>query len=92
MVAVRVVCDNEDYVTDAAISVGSCSLVAKRLSALEADLRGKKLNADLRDVISEKHFIDLAPIDDVRSTKTYRMAASVELVKRAIGELCEPAA
>jgi len=87
MVAVRIACDHHGRVEDAAISVGSCSLVAQRLSALEAILRKQPIANNLSRLVSVEHLAPLAPIDDVRSTGNYRMDASLELVKQALSDV-----
>ncbi|MFK7857196.1 MAG: xanthine dehydrogenase family protein subunit M [Granulosicoccus sp.] len=84
MVAVRVACDNNNLISDVAVSVGSCSLVAQRLSVLEAALYKKPLSSDLSNLVTADHLTTLAPIDDVRSTGHYRMEASLELVRRSL--------
>lgn len=84
MVAARLVCDDEGLVSAAAVSVGSCSLVACRLDGLEALLLGQPCTAGLGELVLPEHVAMLAPIGDVRSTVDYRMAASLELVRRAL--------
>jgi len=89
MVAARLATNDTGFIDDAAISVGSCSIVAKRLPDLEAALLGNRLNREILDRIDENHLRELSPIDDVRATKEYRLAATKELVKRAIRNLVE---
>jgi CO/xanthine dehydrogenase FAD-binding subunit len=72
-----------DIVTRAAIAVGSCSLIAQRLPALEQALVGAALDR-LADNVRPEHLRALAPINDVRATKEYRQDAVVELVLRAL--------
>lgn len=84
MVAARVTLDRQGLITEAAISVGSCSLVAQRLTQLEDELTGQCLTADLATLLRPEHVATLLPIDDVRSTASYRMQASLELVRRAL--------
>ncbi|MBX3572765.1 MAG: xanthine dehydrogenase family protein subunit M [Mesorhizobium sp.] len=74
-------------VTQAAIAVGSCSEVAKRLTALEADLVGRDADAALAHVVQEHHLAGLSPIDDVRASAAYRREAAREIVARAIARL-----
>ena len=83
MVAVNFSFEDREIV-DAAIAVGSCSLVAQRLRSLEARLIGCDMKACIDLPILDHDFDVLAPIDDVRSTKEYRMHASQELVCRAV--------
>jgi len=87
MVAARIEVDNQNTIMSAAISVGSCSLVAKRLTALEAALVGEKLDQITSKFISAEHMAELSPIDDVRASGVYRMDASQELVCRVIADI-----
>lgn len=73
-------------ITKAALAVGACSGVAQRLPMVEAALVG----ATASDGPGRIHAADLAaalsPIDDVRATAGYRLAAATELVRRAVRE------
>lgn len=84
MVATRISLDHENKIQEAAISIGSCSLVAKRLTALEKILVGRTLSSETCDVVTLEHLEALSPIDDVRASGAYRVIASLELVKRSI--------
>lgn len=83
MVAVRLV-EADGLVKTAAVSVGACSVVARRLRGLEKALKGQPFNCGLADLVRRDHLEALSPIDDVRATAAYRNVASVELVKRTI--------
>lgn len=74
-------------VAHAAIAVGSCSEVAKRLTALEADLVGREADTSLALAVQERHLAGLSPIDDVRASAAYRREAAREIVARAIARL-----
>ena len=87
MVAARLVVDAENIITEAAVSVGSCSLVACRMSQLETALIGQPLSDDVVRIVNADQFACLSPIDDVRSSKQYRMNASLELVRRSLRQL-----
>jgi CO/xanthine dehydrogenase FAD-binding subunit len=71
------------------VAVGSCSEVAKRLTALEADLAGKPADSRLAALVNEAHIAPLSPIGDVRGSAEYRSDAALTLVRRAIAELTE---
>ena len=71
------------------VAVGSCSEVAKRLTALEADLAGKPADSSLAALVNEAHIAPLSPIGDVRGSAEYRSDAALTLVRRAIAELTE---
>ncbi|WP_404380531.1 FAD binding domain-containing protein [Caenispirillum salinarum] len=68
----------------AGVAVGSCSPVARRLRGLEAALCDAEAGALLEDLVEEKHFAVLSPIDDVRATAGYRRGAARTLVRRAL--------
>ena len=81
MVAARVVVE-AGRIAEAAIAVGACSAVALRLAALEESLVGQP--TDRPDVAPDLVTRALAPIDDMRADRAYRLEASVDLVRRAI--------
>ncbi len=81
MTAANVLLDKRGRIAEARIAVGSCSAVAQRLAALEADLAGEDPS---RIKITPEHLRPLAPIDDVRGTGTYRLAAAEHLIRRAV--------
>lgn len=88
MVAARIEPDGSGLVKAAAVSVGACSVVARRLSNLENELVGKKL-ADIRSVPEAQHLDCLSPIDDVRAPAGYRLDAALEGVRRALAACVE---
>jgi CO/xanthine dehydrogenase FAD-binding subunit len=76
-----------NVIQSARIAVGSCSPVALRLPALEADLAGKKLDKALGERAEARHLAPLNPIDDVRGDAAYRLEAALTLVRRTLNEL-----
>lgn len=86
MVAVRLVIEG-GRITEAAIAVGACSAVARRLPRLEAALRGAVAEDAVARVEDVLVLPELAPIDDIRADAAYRGTAAVELIRRAIGDL-----
>jgi len=88
MVAVHVVQDAAGRITRAAIAVGSCSPVARRLPALEAALVGAG-PGDLSDAVRGDLIEGLAPIDDVRADAGYRTDAVPVLIRRALAQCLE---
>ena len=82
MVAAIIEADR-NIVTRAAVAVGSCSLIARRLPELEQALVGVALGR-LPEIVTPQHLGALAPINDVRATREYRQDAAVELVRRAL--------
>jgi CO/xanthine dehydrogenase FAD-binding subunit len=89
MVAARLATDAAGRITQAALGVGSCSAVAQRLPALEADLVGRPARPGLGSHLQPRHLAPLSPIDDVRGSAAYRMDATRELIGRAL-DLCLP--
>lgn len=81
MTAANVVLDDDGFIAQAWVAVGSCSAVAQRLTELEADLIGKQPK-DV--VVSLAHLSPLSPIDDVRGSGAYRLDAVQEQCRRAI--------
>ena len=89
MVAAVVSVNEQGRVRYARVAVGSCSVRAQRLTALEQVLLDKPADADagLAALVSPEHLSSLSPIDDVRATATYRRDAALTLVRRSL-ELC----
>lgn len=85
MVAVRLVVQ-AGQVVEAAVAVGACSPVARRLPGVEAALRGATLDRLAECVRAADVAAGLSPIDDVRATAAYRSAAATELLRRAVTE------
>lgn len=83
MVAARLVVE-DGIVSDAAVAVGSCSAVAKRLSGVEAALRGLPVDHALTAAIQSAPMDELSPIADVRGSAEYRIDAAREIVARAV--------
>lgn len=83
MTAVRLETGDDGRVAHAAVSVGACSAVARRLHGLEARLAGLT-QAGFADAVADDAFDELAPIDDVRGSAGYRRDAARELVLRAL--------
>ncbi len=82
MAAARLVVE-DGIVREAAVAVGACSAVARRLAGVEDALCGVPVHA-LRDVVLAAPLEELSPIDDVRGTAGYRIEAAREIVARAV--------
>ena len=80
MVAAVIVADDDGLIRQAKLAVGSCSSVARRLSALEDALCGQRLTS-MADIVLADHLDALRPIDDVRGTGRYRQDAALTLVR-----------
>ncbi|SJM28332.1 FAD binding domain-containing protein [Mesorhizobium delmotii] len=74
----------DGLVGNAAVAVGSCSVVAKRLSGVEAALRGLPVSHALSTAIQSAPMDELSPIGDVRGSAEYRLDAAREIVARAV--------
>jgi CO/xanthine dehydrogenase FAD-binding subunit len=84
MAAARLALGTDGRIEQAAIAIGSCSAVAQRLPALEAALVGRPADLSLGAAVVAEHLADLAPIDDVRGSRGYRIEAAREIVARAL--------
>ena len=87
MVAAALEIDAAGRIARAAVAVGACSPVARRLSALEQALLGRPCDAALADSVTEEHMAPLAPLDDARGSATYRLDAARTLTARTLAEL-----
>ncbi len=93
MVAARLAI-KDGVITEAAISVGSCSPVACRMPALEHALLGQSSDNSAAWLVALKQQVSelLTPIDDIRADAGYRDAVAVELINRtlldAAGKAC----
>lgn len=84
MAAARIAVDGAGRVAAAAVVVGACSPVARRLPLLERELVGKPAGEALGEMVEPRHLAALSPIDDVRGTAAYRVEAAREIVARAL--------
>jgi CO/xanthine dehydrogenase FAD-binding subunit len=75
------------HVCAARVAVGAASAVAQRLPLLEAALIGKRCDAGLGEYAGVEQLAPLAPIDDVRASREYRLDAGLTLVRRVLSEL-----
>jgi CO/xanthine dehydrogenase FAD-binding subunit len=89
MVAAMVRTSTAGLVAEARVAVGSCSIVAKRLTSLENALVGAPARMGLGKLISPEHLALLSPIDDVRATASYRNDAVLTLIGRALDACVE---
>ena len=92
MAAARLTIDGEARVSAAAVAVGACSAVAQRLGALEQALIGRVADRSIAEAVEARHVDGLSPLDDVRASAEYRVAAAREIVGRALVAALDPAA
>ena len=71
----------------ARVAVGAASAAAQRLPLLEAALVGRRCDAGLGEHARPEHLALLAPIDDVRASREFRLDAGLTLVRRVLGRL-----
>ena len=86
MIAARIVEEN-GIITDAAVSIGACSVVARRLPELERALIGAALWGDIAGLVEPSHFDALSPIDDVRATAAYRQNAAQHFTRDVLSRI-----
>lgn len=86
MVAVRLVV-HDGLVMQAAVAVGSCSSIARRLRGVEAALTHAPVGAVQGLIRDADVAAALAPIDDVRATAAYRSEAAAQLLRRAVAKV-----
>jgi CO/xanthine dehydrogenase FAD-binding subunit len=84
MVAVVLQKDSACRVSEARVSIGSCSAVARRLTQLEHALRGASAAPGLGSLATADYLKNLSPITDLRATAVYRRDAALHLVQRAL--------
>jgi CO/xanthine dehydrogenase FAD-binding subunit len=90
MVAALLEFDFDGRVTYCGISVGACAPAARRLAVLEKGLVGVQradVAACTTALLDGGALAVLAPIDDVRATRDYRLDAARSLVERVLAEL-----
>ena len=80
-VAVTLRQDGGGRVERARVAVGACGPKAVRLTALEAALLGAVPHPGL---VQAEHLAPLSPIDDVQGAASYRIAATLEMLRRAL--------
>jgi xanthine dehydrogenase FAD-binding subunit len=69
-------------VEDVRLAFGSLAPTVRRLAAAEAFLKGRRLDAAAAGEAARLLDADVSPIDDIRSTRDYRLAASRALLAR----------
>jgi len=85
MAAARVVVE-QGLIAQAAVAVGACSEVARRLPGIEAVLIGQPAAAPVIESAAVAAALD--PIDDVRASAAYRREAAAEILQRAVVRAC----
>ena len=89
-VAVNLACDGAGRIIRARIAIGACSAAPQRLSELETRLKGLPI-ADASRAVDPGVLAPLSPIDDIRASAGYRLAAVAALLRQALDSLGHPA-
>jgi xanthine dehydrogenase FAD-binding subunit len=74
--------EKDGSVRDVRLAFGSLAPTVKRLRAAEAYLKGRPMDAAAVAGASRRMSEDVSPIDDIRSTRDYRLAVSRNLLER----------
>jgi len=69
-------------VEDVRLAFGSLAPTVRRLSAAEAFLKGRRLDSESAAQAAQLLISDVSPIDDLRSTRAYRLEVSRRLMTR----------
>ena len=91
MVAGTLEADAAGRVVAARLAVGACSAVAQRLTGLERELAGQRLDDQLGCRIEARHLALLTPIDDIRADADYRRAAALAATRDLVRDLARAA-
>jgi N-methylhydantoinase B len=89
-VAVNLAFDKSGFITRARVAVGACSAVPVRLHDLEMRLQGVPIT-DASQVVDATSLAPLSPIDDIRASAEYRIAAVRALLQQALRSFGQPA-
>jgi N-methylhydantoinase B len=73
--------DADGAIRHARVVVGACSPAARRLRELEERLVGQSLSPVLPAIVQPEDLAELAPLDDVRASAAYRLAAAEALTR-----------
>jgi CO/xanthine dehydrogenase FAD-binding subunit len=68
-------------VSELRFALGSMAPTVRRLRTVESVVRGKRLTARVVDEACARLLDDVSPIDDVRSTRTYRAGVSRNVLR-----------
>lgn len=72
---------NGDQIEDVRIALGSVAPIPIRCLRTESALRNRKINAETLAAAKADLRAEIAPIDDLRSTKDYRLRVSLNLLE-----------
>jgi len=72
---------SDDRIDDARIAFGSVAPIPLRCVKTEGALRGQKLNREIIERAKAELAREIVPIDDLRSTRNYRLRVSLNLLE-----------
>ena len=72
---------NDDRIDDARIAFGSVAPIPLRCTRTEGVLQGQKLDREIIEKAKAELAREIVPIDDIRSTKNYRLRVALNLVE-----------
>ncbi|HEU5228385.1 MAG TPA: FAD binding domain-containing protein [Ktedonobacteraceae bacterium] len=78
---------DDDYVSEAKITLGSMAPTIVHAAASEAYLKGKQLNETICQEAGKLACTDIHPIDDIRATAAYRLTTLASLVTHGLQRL-----
>lgn len=76
-----------ETIADLRIALGSVAPVPLRCIKTEAALRGSKITQSTTEKAKEVFVAEIVPIDDIRSTRNYRLRVSINLLEDFLGQL-----
>ena len=82
---------NDSTVADVRIVFGSVAPVPLRCVKTETSLRGQRIDATTIANAKQTLAQEIAPIDDIRSTKNYRLQVSLNLLEDFLSRISAPA-
>jgi CO/xanthine dehydrogenase FAD-binding subunit len=80
---------NGDQIEDVRIALGSVAPVPIRCTQTESALRNKQINAETLTAAKAALRAEIAPIDDLRSTRDYRLRVSLNLLEDFVLQLAQ---
>jgi CO/xanthine dehydrogenase FAD-binding subunit len=83
---------NGDQIVDVRIALGSVAPIPIRCTQTEGALRSKQVNKDTLAAAKAALTAEIAPIDDLRSTRAYRLRVTLNLFEDFVLQLIEKAA
>lgn len=78
---------NADQIEDVRIALGSVAPIPIRCMQTESALRSKRINQETLATATAALAVEIAPIDDIRSTKDYRLRVSLNLLEDFLRQL-----